>query len=171
MRWYKQQSDFLKMRFGDQWKLVAGLLAATSPRVTFKTSWNFSMSIWDQIQNGKESDLSGFMKGHRLNIERVLAGKELSGPKVQRFYQNLIGNLDVVTIDSWMVKLWDIDCGTHGSPWPAKYRRCERAFQKWARSKRKHPANMQAILWNYIRSKEGKEPVSFEIVENESVPF
>lgn len=172
MHWYKQQSNFLKYRFGDDWKLVAGLLAATSPQVAFKTSWNFSMSIWDEIQDGKEPDLSGFMRSHRLNIERVLKGEELSGDKVSRFYRNLIGDLEVVTVDSWMIKLWNIDCGSHKSPWPAMYRKLERAFQRWARSKGEKPANMQAILWNYIRNKEGKKPVSFALIEEEmAAPF
>ncbi len=169
--WYAQQTRFLKHRFGDDWKLMARLLAATSPRLHLRTSWDMSLAILEDVQAGRPPALWGLMKGHRLNVERVLRGEELSGPKVSRFYQNLIGNLEVVTIDSWMIKLWKIDCGSHGSPWPTLYNRLERAFKKWARSKGLKPADAQAILWNYIRRKNGKKPVSFSIIESESIPI
>jgi len=169
--WYRQQTKFLKYRFGDNWKLVAGLLAATSPRVKLRTSWDWSMAIYDAVIVGREPDLSMLFPCHESNVKRILAGEELSGDKVKRFYQNLIGNLEVVTIDTWMIRLWKIDCGTHGSPWPAKYRRLERVFQRWSRSKGEKPADMQAMLWNYIRKREGKNPVGFALIEKEAVPF
>ena len=171
MHWYLEQTRFLKHRFGKDWKLVAGLLAATSPRVKLSVSWDMTMTIYDSVKVGKEPALYGMMKAHRLNVERVLKGEELSGDKVKRFYQNLIGNLDVVTCDTWMLKLWKIDCGTHGKPHSAMYRRLERVFQQWARDKGMKPANAQAILWNYIRRKEGRKPVSFAMIEEVSVPF
>lgn len=170
MHWYEQQSDFLKRRFGDDWKLVAGLLAATSPRVKLGVSWDMSMEIYNAVKVGREPMLNRYMKAHRLNIERVLKGKELSGYKVGRFYQNLIGNLEPVTIDTWMLKLWGMKLRSHNN-YSKQYLKMERAFQKWARSKGEKPANMQAILWNYIRKKEGKSPVSFALIEVGAVPF
>ena len=171
MNWYARQTRFLKRRFGKDWKLVAGLLAATSPRVKLGVSWDWSMAIYDAVIEEREPDLSTLFPCHKANVKRVLNGQELSGDKVRRFYLNLIGDLEVVTIDTWMIKLWKIDCGTHGSPWPAMYRRLERVFQRWAGSKGMKPANAQAILWNYIRKKEGRKPVSFAMIEEASVPF
>ena len=168
--WYPEQTKFLKHRFGDDWKLVAGLLAATSPKVKLATSWNMSMAIYDDIKDGKEPDLSGLMRSHLLNVQRVLRGEKLSGPKVSRFYQNLIGNLEVVTIDGWMLKLWGVVLISHNVN-SKQYGRLERAFQRWARSRRMKPANAQAILWNYIRNKEGKKPVSFAMIEEATIPF
>ena len=170
MGWYFKQTQFLKHRFGKDWKLVAGLLAATSPRVKLGVSWDMSMAIYDDVKAGKEPTLYGLMKAHRLNVERVLKGEELSGQKVSRFYQNLIGNLEVVTIDTWMLKLWKVKLRSHNSH-STQYGKMERAFQRWARSKGMKPANAQAILWNYIRKKEGKKPVSFAMIEEVSVPF
>jgi len=169
--WYSRQTKFLKERFGNDWQLVAGLLAATSPQVQLKMSWDWSLSIYDAVKAGREPDLSMLWRCHVLNVSRVLAGEPLQGEKVQRFYMNLCGNLDVVTIDTWMLKLFKVDCGTHGKPWPAMYRRMERAFQKWAKSKGKKPAVLQAILWNKIRADYGYKPTSFAIIESESIPI
>ena len=168
--WYAQQTQFLKHRFGKNWKLVAGLLAATSPRVKLRVSWDITMTIYDAVIGGREPNLSGMMAAHRLNVERVLKGEELSGNKVKRFYQNLIGNLEVVTADTWMLKLWKVKLRSHNN-YSSQYGRLERAFQRWARSKEMKPANAQAMLWNYIRNKHGKKPVSFVQIAEESVPF
>jgi len=170
MHWYEEQRQFLKHRFGKDWKLVAGLLAATSPRVKLGVSWDMSMAIYDAVKAGRTPMLDGLMKAHRPNVERVLKGEELSGHKVSRFYQNLIGNLEVVTIDTWMLKLWKVKLRSH-SKHAKQYLRMERAFQRWARSKGLKPADAQAMCWNYIRKKEGKKPVSFAVIEEVSVPF
>ena len=170
MHWYSEQTQFLKHRFGKDWKLVAGLLAATSPRVKLGVSWDMSMEIYDDVKAGRPPALWSLMKSHRQNVERVLKGEELSGYKVSRFYQNLIGNLEVVTIDTWMLKLWKVKLTSHNSH-SKQYGRLERAFQRWARSKGLKPADAQAMCWNYIRNKEGKKPVSFAMIEEVSVPF
>ncbi len=168
--WYAQQTRFLKHRFGDDWKLMAGLLAATSPRLKLRTSWDISLTILEAVQAGRPPVMWGLMKGHRLNVERALVGKKLSGNKVERFCQNLLGNLEVVTIDTWMLKLWKVELTSH-SKHSKKYGKLERAFQKWARSKGMKPANAQAMLWNYIRHKNGKKPVSFSTIESGSIPI
>lgn len=170
MCWYTDQTQFLKCRFGDDWQLVAGLLAATSPRVRLRISWDWTLSIYDAVKVGRKPDLSMLMKSQRKNVERILKGEPLSGHKVSRFYANLCGDLEPVTIDTWMLKLWKVELRSHNTQ-AKQYGRMERAFQKWARLKGVAPATMQAILWNHTRSKAGKKPTSFAIVEETNLPF
>lgn len=153
------KQEFLKAKFGSDWQFVAKLLAATSARVQLATSYVWTMNIYQDVKAGRKPDLHLLLKCHRLNVMRTINGEPLQGDKVRRFYQNLIGNYEPVTIDTWMLKLFK---WWRKQPTPSmrQYERMERAFQKW--SKGRQPAEMQAILWVEYRKKQGRSPVGYE---------
>jgi hypothetical protein len=73
----------------------------------------------------------------------------LRGPKVRSFVANLTGNLQVVTVDSWAIRvatLWAKD-----EVREKEYRLIEAAYQKLADSYGLEPAQLQAITWVTIK--------------------
>lgn len=163
--WYIETRRFLQDVFGDDYKLFAGILAATSPQVTIQVNWNLACRIYHEYKAGREPNLIGCMRYHKPNVNRVLAGESLSGRKVQNFYQNIIGNLQAVTIDTWMLKLfgWN-DRHTRKTPYKTQYDKMARGFRSVARNNELEPAELQAMLWIKYRERNGNEPVDYMMV-------
>lgn len=44
--WYEREKEFLQQQFGQDWQLIAALLAATSPQVQLITSWQWTLQIY-----------------------------------------------------------------------------------------------------------------------------
>ena len=183
--WYTKDRRFIRATFDSDWMLVASLLAATSPRVHVATSWQWAMDIYHQFKAGKQPDLSKYYPCHKANIRRALAGQPLSGDKVSAFYENLIGNLDAVTIDTWMLRLfnWFRKDEKRHNPEGGKYRQLAKVFRTVARHNGFAPAEFQAILWTHYRQTRGYKPTSysevgtdkrqglFAFAEQEKIPF
>ncbi len=160
--WYIDTQRFLQGTFGIDYKLFAGILAATSPQVTVQMNWNLTCRIYHDYKAGREPNLAGCMRYHKPNVRRVLAGEPLSGRKVQNFYQNLIGNFNAVTIDTWMLRLFGwYNRHTRKTPTKNQYDRMARAFCKIARANDFEPAEFQAILWVKYRKQNGYRPTDF----------
>ena len=88
---------------------------------------------------------------HGERPDRVLGGE-----KVRRFWRNLAGDTDAVTIDVWMCRVVGID---QEKLTPAIYAEVERAFQEAARIVGETPRDLQAILWFAIRGMNPGDPV------------
>lgn len=156
-QWYTQAHTLLIDKFGEDYKLFAALLAATSPRTHVKKNWKLARRVYDlykQAEDGDLIDLSFLMRSHRLNVERALAGTELSGPKVQRFYLNLIGEWNQVTIDVWVCRWYGVD---HQKLTLAKYKELEVRIRNSAYYHSCSPCEYQATIWVLQRLKEGKK--------------
>jgi len=156
-QWYTQAHALLVDKFGDDYKLFAALLAATSPRTHVKKNWKLARRVydlWKQAGDIDVIDLSFLMKSHRMNVERALLGIELSGPKVQRFYLNLIGEWDQVTVDVWVCRWYGVD---HTRLTLAQYKELEIKIRNSALYHRCSPCEYQATVWVLARLKEGKK--------------
>jgi hypothetical protein len=130
--WYKQSAETLISVFGYDAPRFAGLLAALSPQCSVETNLTNALNLWknwtaagrptnrkailkiagDSVQGdkGEESVLDAW----KNNSERALTIENvndlvLSGPKVNSFYQNLIGVTYEVTNDAWMANFAFLD--------------------------------------------------------------
>lgn len=160
--WYRDTQQYIETMFGDGADLFTALLAATSPQVRVKMSWDMAVQIYNEFNAGMIPSKIGLMGCHRPNVLRALAGEPLSGMKVRAFYANLRGDLNQVTIDTWMLKLFKwFERGTKRVPTVNQYRKLERTFQKIARNNGYEPAEFQAILWTWYREQAGYKPVSY----------
>jgi hypothetical protein len=157
--WYENIRSYIFSTYSTPY-LFAGLLAATSPQMSVKRSWKISCLLYDRILNGEKSinyHYYGLMPCHAGNIDRVIAGEELSGPKVRAFFSNLVGDYSAVTIDTWMLKFFHFDkCIT-----PRRYERLANRIKKQAKQYNISPASMQAICWCWVRARNGRNPTSY----------
>jgi hypothetical protein len=162
--WYNNDRRFLQDVFKDDWQLVAALLAATSPRIGLKTSWDWTVRIYRDYITGHKIRLSELHKCHRPNVKRALAGKPLQGAKVRAFYAALCGDDNAVVLDTWMLRLFNYYPRHTHNPEGRRYDRLATAFRTVAEHNNIAPAGLQAILWIKYRQQNGHEPISYSIV-------
>jgi len=161
--WYTDNWKYLQNTYDNPY-LMARLLSAISPQMSVKKSCIIAMRIYDQHTNNAFIDYSGLMPCHMANVERALKGQELSGQKVRAFYQNLIGNLEEVTIDTWMIRFFKVEW-----KWvtPNRYTDLANRIKKYAVKAGLKPAELQAICWTYARHKAGFKQVKInEAIES-----
>jgi len=164
LQWYTDAKNLIQELYGDNWRLFVDILASTSPRQSVKRNWRQSARLLQAYIDRKLNPdrfadlLAKCMPAHLTNVIRSLQGRPISGPKVSRFAENLKGNLDAVTIDTWILQAYGI---------PEKkltarlYNRLEKRIQADAKRQGLKPANYQALLWYAIRRESGKNPKSF----------
>lgn len=122
--WYAQSAQTIADVFGVDGPRFALLLAATSPQTSVQSNLRNTLNIWanwtaagrpqtrEEIvevmgrsvegSRGADSVLDAWIN----NSVRALTGDPntvvLSGPKVNSFFQNLVGDVNEVTNDAWM---------------------------------------------------------------------
>lgn len=162
--WYTDTTKLIKQLYGENWRLFADLLAATSPRSQVKKNWRTADRILSAYLNCKAEPekyfnvLIDLLSTHINNVLRALQGKQLQGQKVYRFAENLKGNLDCITIDVWICRAYGIE---HKQLTKSVYDKLEKRIVADAKRRKIRPANWQAILWYTIRRLHGKNQKSF----------
>lgn len=136
-------------------RLFIGLLAATSPSTAVKENVKRALYILKTLDRGQKPRLN--FKSHAMNVERVLRGEPLSGPKVQAFEKNLLpielgGDPDAVTVDLWMMRAFN---RPSDSPSQAEYRAISKVIQGLAHEVGVEPRQYQAAVWVGIKRSEG----------------
>jgi hypothetical protein len=138
--------------------LFCDLLAATSPRKQVKANWNLAVRIMDEVKINGRYKRYGMMKAHWMNVDRALAGEPLSGYKVPAFAANLKGDLQRVTIDTWVMAYFGLK---QVQIRRKEYYRMEKAIQMLARHRGMKPAEYQAMIWCKAVTKAGRTPYSY----------
>ena len=174
--WYTDINKKLKALYKSDYKLVAGLLASTSPRYSIKRNLNTTLKIYYDFKENKILFLlnaifnkNNFLKEYKIlnchyyNIIRSLIHNYkydliLSGQKVHAFYNNLIGNLDHVTIDTWILLFF-----RHKKAWinKSEYIKYSKYITSLAKKENLYPAELQAMIWIKTRLDHGFKPVTF----------
>ncbi len=168
--WYKNTTVYLKETYGKDYKIVAGLLAATSPRMQVKRNWEVTSKIYADYKAGNINQSRfgqkryrdvlkrryGIMEAHIFNVVRAFKGEPLSGMKVKSFNDNLTGNLKSVTIDTWMQKFFKVK-----SVNKTTYNNMSNKTTQIGLKFKLKPAEIQAIIWTQIRQENGYKPVDF----------
>lgn len=164
--WYTNAAAEIRNLYGRDWWRFVLILAATSPRQGVAANWTKAKKAFKRYKAfGVMTSYSDFMLAHRKNLEKIrdtpdmaLGWDILSGQKVQSFAANLLGNLDKVTIDMWMVQYFGIDKLTKKT-----YENLEKRIQILAKRWCLYPAELQAILWSAARARAGYRPATYLI--------
>lgn len=111
LEWYPKAKEFALSLNPDILK-SAGVIAALSPRQHWETNMNGAKKIFRDLNN--HSSIMPVVAGTYSNVEkawRIAQGEDprvvlkSSNPnryfKVRRFFENILGNQYLVTIDSW----------------------------------------------------------------------
>jgi len=159
--WYRRTRSSLIKNFSSDYKLVAGLISSTSPRRDVSRNVRTALVIYKAFrQNSNIVKLSKkdfckkfeLMNAHYNNVMRTLTHNynkplELSGNKVNAFYNNMIGNYDFVTIDVWMLRIMGVETYNGHYLSTKQYNQLSNIISEIATEQNLLPAELQAILW------------------------
>ena len=160
--WYKRTWEKLQAEYGPYARLMASLIAATSPQRQVKVNLTMARKILEAHVSGEDwIFVPGLMNSHVLNVKRILAGEPMKGFKVRAFYENLTGNLSVPTVDSWMLKYFKFK----GWITPNRYKKIASKMVRNARAHGLKPAEYQAIIWVKIRGLDTANKDMFEGID------
>ena len=155
-KWYREASEYIAGKY-EYPRLFACLLAATSPRVSIARNWRVANMIYRKWIAGHGLDLSQSMRTHHPNIKRAIRSEPLSGPKVSAFAANLMGDMQQVTIDVWVLRYYNLP----DSISKKQYAELANQIRREAREHGYRPAEYQAIIWTIIRKQHGLSYRSF----------
>lgn len=156
-RWYPVALSIAKALTPDEPERGAAILAALSPRQSWhRTVENARLIIEAASLNQLPPDVT---LGRNVDKAYNLALGNYSNPeewlnqspgafKVNRFYHNILGETQHVTVDTWAAL-------AAGEPSPAisgsRYLAIERAYQEVSRDYNMTPRDYQAAIWCQIR--------------------
>jgi len=138
----------------------AGVLAATSPRTDWKHNKLYAERVCQYAQNGAEypppcSTYARLVKAWNICLlenptkEQIL--RILNGPKTCRFFRNIIGDENAVTIDVWSKRIATAG-KDESAPKPGHdYDSLEQAYQIAGARLGISPCHLQAALWCHAR--------------------
>lgn len=152
--WYgvaQGAADDLAARYGVTREAAAGVIAAMSPRQTWKGNLRAADVILHAAAHGLDLPAVG-LRSNARKAWKIANGAApldvLGGPKVRAFFANIIGDLDAVTVDVWAARAAGVD-PNHLTA--ARYRAVADAYRRAAASIGLAPAILQAIVWVSIR--------------------
>lgn len=128
-------------------KRLVGCVAALSPFVSWRT----------QLERTPEFIRTGSFLGFKSNVRtanRILSGgnpdRELRGPKTLRFFRNIMGCTQSVTIDRHAHSA-AIGIKVNSSLNISQYKELEKAYQEAAKAVGEFPRDFQAMVWIWWR--------------------
>lgn len=150
LMWYDETWDFLQNEFGEDARLMAGILAVTSPNATVQANVTLALKALRQYKEGEE--FHGYLTSVRIALKQlVFDGSVMGGPKIRCFYENLTGNLEPVTVDRWIARALG---QKHNPRTIREYESMSLTIAQFARLRGEAPARAQAAIWQGIRHQE-----------------
>jgi hypothetical protein len=138
----------LACRYGTTKTVVAGVVAATSPRLR----WNRNIAVSETLLAGGTP--TGVLRASVDKARRILAGAKplcvLGGNKVRSFYRALLGNTNAAVIDTWMVRASGLPATTKLDR-NGTYERIAGELRDLARRLRIPVTHLQATIWVAVR--------------------
>jgi hypothetical protein len=127
----------------------AAVLSHLSPRTTWTRN---VMGAADLLRYGSKAP--GVIGA---NFERAASSLDVEdvestfgGPKTLRFFRNILGDTEAVTVDVWALRVVGLDDSTIGRV--GVYDAIEAAYQRAARRRGVEPTTMQATTWIVCRN-------------------
>lgn len=139
---------------------AAAIIAALSPRTQWSVNLRWAEAIVHAAQQGQPCPAVGTRSMRRKAWAIAQGGdpsRELSGPKVRRFWRNLCGDFHPVTVDVWAARA--VGWGALELNRAGWYEHLEFAYQTAAYRVGVEPASFQAQLWLALR---GAKPTDGE---------
>lgn len=125
-------------------EVAASVIASFSPR----NRWAHNVYLATEFLNGNSVATLG--NNIRMANRSLIVGFDaLKGQKTNAFARNIAGDLNAVTIDTWMIKAAGLDNSKGVNK--SQYNALSIAITNVANMYRVPPAIMQAILWITIR--------------------
>jgi hypothetical protein len=165
LSWYSDAVDEIESAAeridGVSAHVLAGVVAVLSPL----TPWDRNLSVIHSLRDAVAQDYpeewvfellsrhTVYNSNARKALRYLRTGdeSEISGPKVSAFAENLRGNFDEITIDSWMFRIVNRFELSSASPTDNALRACRRAVRMCATLHGVAPAEAQAIIWVHAR--------------------
>jgi hypothetical protein len=144
--WYSEAQEYARV-LADKYAITldtaAGVIAAFSPR----TRWVENVKNADLFLNGDPVPTLGnnVRMANKVMIEGIPA---LNGRKTNSFAWNIAGNMDIVTIDVWMIRAAGYERNDANI---TMYNEMEDAIMELAYSFGVEAAQMQALIWIVVR--------------------
>jgi len=155
--WYPSATEYARSISPSDLSRGAGVVAVLSPRTPWEKNLEYAAKVIKAVDSG--SSIKPSIGGTYLNLEKawsIAKGAPVisvltSGTrperwlKVQRFFQNLIGNPDCVTVDVWAARVAHPECSEQigGN----LYLSIEKSYQATAKKVGIKPRDLQAIVW------------------------
>ena len=154
--WYDDAMEEIRAIFGPDDELFAGFIAATSPQERVAPNIDKAIQAYIQFKTGKDFDVKLAESVHP-NLERVanawnhgdgrITGDVLSGQKVRAFLDNILGDPNKVTIDTWMGRVFGFPIESNKQFNQFQIDFIEQAITLMAERAGVAPREMQAALW------------------------
>ena len=150
--WYPAANEYfsqLANKYGLQPSKVMGVVAALSPFVGWKTQLDRTEAfIRDETQQRGTGRFPGFSRNilnARLILHDLQPEQVLVGPKVRAFYQNLMGDTQILTLDRHAISA---ALGKKTLRVPLKLsQEITEGYWNAANTAREYPRDFQAIIW------------------------
>jgi hypothetical protein len=147
---------------GERVDTVAAVIAALSPQ----TRWSTNVAAAQAICDGNRTRYPSMLGDNHLRALNVLGRDNPAdglgkGPKVHAFYENILGDPDAVTIDSWAVRAAVSPVMlSHTGVGMDSFLKRKNVYSDLANCYRaaslivgEQPATLQAIVWCAIRGR------------------
>jgi len=106
--WYRDcEQTFIKLFGEPELKTVCKLFAATSINTSLKANITLFRRAYFEIKN--DLPFSNYLPNIKMQLEKVRAGKPLSGEKINNFAEAMAGNENAVVVDVWILRAYDND--------------------------------------------------------------
>jgi hypothetical protein len=143
---------------------VCGVIAALSPRCQWITNVRWAAAMMHAAFSGAECPAVHTENGMRPIAWRIATGEQtpadaLRGPKIARFYRNILGDENSVTCDVWACIAAEgassPSLPANGAKGPAgrRYATVEASYVRAAKIAGVTPATMQAVVWVQVRGR------------------
>jgi hypothetical protein len=138
----------------------AGVIAALSPRCAWGQNVAGAAAMVSAASAGAAEPIVAGTGDNRDKAWRIATGADpadvLGGPKVRRFFRNITGDSDVVTVDVWAARIAE-GRENPNAPKGRRYDLIERAYIGAAELRGVTPREMQATTWVAHRRLHGEE--------------
>ena len=128
---------------------AAAVISHLSPRTTWTRNVTGAISLLTYSEQADGIIGANFERARAsLNFERP--EESFGGPKTLRFYLNIIGDTEAVTVDVWAARVAGVEETL--LPRVGVYDALELAYQRAARRRGVEPTTMQATTWIVARN-------------------
>jgi len=146
--WYKDSRLAIQRVYGENWRLFAKCLAATSAHSSLSANMTLARKAYNQIITTGTVTRQGYIKSHYESLCQVIAGNLPNGRKCRNFALALLGDESCVVIDIWMMRYYKLP---GNPPKPSDYDLIEQTITAEAKALGITPASHQATLWANTR--------------------